>query len=117
MVVCVCLLIHFVFIDFILSTVKAQGNALNPGNYRLAGSLNVLPNGDVNVRVNAKKQNATPSLQPPSFTAPTPAGTTGSATGTPSGPTFSTFTGPTTGFSTPTGQGGRMAGIGGLEQK
>ena len=116
MVVCVCPLIHFVFIDFILSTVKAQGNALNPGNYRLAGSLNVLPNGDVNVRVNAKKQGAGPSLQPPSFTAPTP-GTTGFTTGTPSGGTFSTSTGPTTGFSTPTGEGGRMAGIGGVEQK
>ena len=99
-----------------LTKVIAQGNVFNPGKYRLAGSLNVLPNGDIDLRLNAKKQSAGPTFQPPTFT-PT-ASTNGFTTGNPSGgtigtgigPTISTSTGPTTGYSTPTKEGGRMAG-------
>ena len=86
--------------------------------------MNVLPNGDVDLRLNAKKQSAGPTFQPPTFT-PT-ASTNGFTTGNPSGgaigtdigptiststgPTVVTGTGPTTGYSTPTEEGGRMEG-------
>ncbi|KAJ7374903.1 hypothetical protein OS493_005259 [Desmophyllum pertusum] len=83
--------------------VKAQGNVFNPGKYNFAGSLNVLPNGNVNLRLRAKKEGAGPSSRPPSFEpAPTASGfTTG---------TFNTGAGPTTGIST--SPGNRNAGIG-----
>lgn len=111
--------IYLFYFFYILCTVKGQGNVFNPGKYKFTGSINVLPNGNVNLRLSAEKVGAGPSLQPPSLRPPslTPTQSThGSTTGTPSGGAFSTSTGPTTGYSTPTGESGRMAGIGARQQ-
>jgi len=102
------------FLFNILSTAKGQGSVFNPGKYKFVGSMKVQPNGDVNLRLNAKRVGAGPSLQPPSLQPPslTPTQSThGFTTGTPSGGAFSTGTGPTTGYTTPTEESGRMAGI------
>lgn len=102
------------FLFNILSTTKGQGGVFNPGKYKFAGSVKVQPNGDVNLRLNAKMVGAGPSLQPPSLKPPslTPTQSThGFTTGTPSGGTLSTGTGPTTGYTTPTEESERMAGI------
>lgn len=102
------------FLFNILSTARGQGGVFSPGKYKFAGSIKVQPNGDVNLRLNAKKVGARPSLQPPSLQPPslTPTQSThGFTTGTPSRGTFSTGTGPTTGYTTPTEGSGRMAGI------
>ena len=64
--------------------------------------LKVLPNGNVKLRLDAKKEGAGPSLQPPG---PTPTATTGGyTTGAPSGETISTGTAPTIGLSTTPGE-------------
>lgn len=91
-----------------LSTVRGQGDVFSPGKYKFTGSINVNPNGNVNLLLNAKKVSAGPTPQPPSLT-PTHR-TQGSTTGPPSEGTFSTGTGPTTGYTTPTEESGRMAG-------
>lgn len=91
-----------------LSTVRGQGDVFSPGKYKFTGSINVNPNGNVNLLLNAKKVSAGPTPQPPSLT-PTHR-TQGSTTGPPSEGTFSTGTSPTTGYTTPTEESGRMAG-------
>ena len=64
--------------------------------------LKVLPNGNVKLRLDAKKEGAGPSIQPPG---PTPTATTGGyTTGAPSGGTISTGTFPTIGLSTTPGE-------------
>ena len=128
MILCICRSLYSLF--SILSIVKGQGDVFNPGKYKFTGSINVLPNGNVNLRLNAKKVGVGPSLQPPGLQPPglqppglqppslTPTQSThGSTTGTPSGGAFSTSTGPTTGYSTPTGESGRMAGTGARHQR
>ena len=97
-----CTFFPFLKISF---AVKGQGDVFRPGKYKFTGSINVQPNGNVNLRLNAKKVGAGPTLQPPSLT-PTQS-THGFTTGTPSG---GTGTGPTTGYTTPTEESGRMAG-------
>ena len=91
-----------------LSTVRGQGDVFSPGKYKFTGSINVKPNGNINLLLNAKKVSAGPTLQPPSLT-PTQS-TQGPTTGTTSQGTFSTGTGPTTGYTTPTEESDRMTG-------
>ena len=111
MYVLLAFLFFFFFFSFFknLSTVRGQDDVFSPGKYKFTGSINVKPNGNVNLLLNAKKVGVLPTLQPPSLTAPTQS-THVSTTGTPSEGTFSTSTGPTTGYTTPTEESDRMAG-------